>query len=185
MLQIMVPKTEGFDEVTEEFIDIPACNLHLEHSLLSISKWESKWNVPFIEPDSKDKKSKKTIEQMRDYVRCMTLNKNVPESAYRALTDDNWKEINAYIEAPMTATTIREFPGMQKNNEIITSELIYFWMISFNIPFECEKWHINRLITLIRVCNAKNNPKKMSKQEVLAHNRNLNEARKKALGTKG
>ena len=120
---------------------------------------------------------------MLDYIKCMTLNQNVPENVYSALTAKNMQDINNYINHPMTATTIND--KSSGNREIITSEVIYYWMVSYNIPFECEKWHINRLITLIRVCNAKNNPKKMSRNEIAARNRTLNAARRKALHTKG
>lgn len=182
MLEIKVPKTEFFDEAAESFIQIPECTIHLEHSLLSLSKWESKWHKPFI---SNSKKNPHSQEELLDYIRCMTLEKNVRPEVFLALSSDNIATINSYIEDPMTATTISNSSRSSINREIITSELIYYWMISLGIPFECEKWHINRLITLIRVCSAKNNPKKMSNRAILAQNRALNEARKKALGTKG
>lgn len=182
MLQIDVPSTELFDEVTETFITTKDTRLCLEHSLISISKWESRWCKPFLPTD---KNSKLTNAEFLDYVKCMTLNKNVPKEVYSALTYSNIKAINDYIESPMTATTVTDNRNGPFKKEVVTSELIYYWMVAYQIPFECEKWHINRLIMLIKVCNAKNNPKKMSKREIFNQNRALNAARKKALHTKG
>lgn len=181
MLQIVVPGKEMFDEETQTFSQTKDVTLKLEHSLLSISKWESKWCKPFL---LRNKKDHHTKTEMLDYVKCMTLNSNVPKEVYNALTPANMKAIQAYINHPMTATTVTNIKKTF-NNEIVTSEIIYYWMIACKIPFECEKWHINRLIMLIKVCNAKNNPEKMSKRELLTHNRALNAARRKALKTKG
>ena len=179
MLKIIVPAMEYYDEVNNEFIQFKEQVLQLEHSLVSISKWEAKWHIPFL--DGKDK----TFEQLIDYVRCMTITQNVNEEVYSRLTESNIKDINDYIENPMTATTFSD-NRQTPNREIITSEVIYYWMVSFNIPFECQKWHLNRLLTLIKVCNVKNNPpKKMSRNEILQRNKALNEARKKKLNTKG
>ena len=137
------------------------------------------WHIPFL--DGKDK----TLEQIIDYVRCMTITQNVKPEVYNRLTEDNLKAINDYIENPMTATTFSDI-NQRPSREIITSEIIYYWMVSFNIPFECQKWHLNKLLTLIKVCNIKNSPpKKMSRQEILSRNRALNEARKKNLNTRG
>jgi hypothetical protein len=182
MLQIVVPATELFDENTQMFIQTPETTLKLEHSLLSISKWESKWCKPFLLTDKKDQH---TVKEMIDYVRCMTLNNNVPKEVYNALTRENMRDIQRYIDSPMTATTVKKLDNKPGGREIITSEIIYYWMISCNIPFECEKWHINRLIMLIKVCNAKNNPKKMSRNEILRNNRALNDARRRMHHTKG
>lgn len=183
MLQITVPGTELFDESTETFIRTKDTQLKLEHSLLSISKWESKWCKPFLGTNKEDKR---TSKEMLDYIECMTLNSNVPKDVYSALTQENLRAISRYINHPMTASTVTE---MSKSNpfrrEIVTSELIYYWMIAYQIPFECEKWHINRLIMLIKICNAKNNPKKMNKREIMMQNHALNKARRKALHTKG
>lgn len=182
MLQITVPETELFDESTETFIHIKNTQLKLEHSLLSISKWESKWCKPFL---SKDKNDKRTNQEMLDYIKCMTLN-TVSKDVYSALTQENLKAIINYINHPMTASTVNiPDKNVPFRKEIITSELIYYWMIACQIPFECEKWHINRLIMLIKICNAKNNPQKMSREEVLAQNRALNKARRSALRTRG
>ena len=182
MLEITVPASEVYDEVHESFIFTETCKLQLEHSLISISKWESRWHKPFI---TSSKEDRHTNEELLDYIRCMTLNRNVDPNVYLVLTPSNLKAIEAYMNDPMTATTVRDIPGSPMRREIVTSELIYYWMVSFNIPVEFEKWHINRLIMLIKVCSAKNNPQKMSNKAILAQNRRINEARKKALGTKG
>lgn len=180
MLQITIPETEVFDENTMEFSTIKAQTLQLEHSLVSIDKWESKWNTPFLS------KRDKTKEELIDYIKCMTLTQNVDPKVYFFLTVDNIEQINRYIGEPMTATTFSEEKGLKPNREQITAELIYYWMISLNIPFECKKWHLNKLLTLIRVCNVKNQPpKKRSKKDILARNASLNAARKKQLSTRG
>lgn len=179
MLQIIVPSSEFFNEETEEFITTNKQVLQLEHSLVSISKWESKWHKPFLG------KEEKTNEQIRDYIRCMTLTQNVDPNVYLALSKENMQDISEYIENPMTATWFSK-NNSKPNREIITSELIYYWMISQQIPFECQKWHINRLLTLIRVCSVKNSPpKKMSKKAVMSRNKALNEARRKQYGSTG
>lgn len=178
MLEVKVEGSEQYNEETNEFIDVKPQILKLEHSLVSISKWESKWHKPFL--DNNDK----SIEEVMDYIRCMTIN-SVSEYVYYALTQDNITAIQNYIDDPMTATTIKSIPG-KRNNEIVTSELIYYWMVALEIPFECEKWHINRLLTLIQICNIKNQPaKNMSKREVMNQNRLLNEARRAKYHTKG
>lgn len=181
MLRITIPATEKWDESKQEFVYTKEQPLQLEHSLVSLSKWESKWCKPFLTKQSKT--DKETI----DYVRCMTLTQNVDYEIYENLSSENIEQINKYIDSPMTATWFSE-DGKQgtPNREQITSELIYYWMIALNIPFECQKWHLNRLLTLIRVCNIKNQPKrKMSKKEIMSRNATLNAARKKRLNTKG
>lgn len=178
MLDVYVEASEQYNEKTNEFITVKPQILKLEHSLVSISKWESKWHKPFL--DSNDK----TLEEVMDYVKCMTVNQVNP-FIYDALTEQNFNEIQQYINDPMTATTIKDIPG-KRNNEIVTSELIYYWMVALQIPFECEKWHINRLLTLIKVCNIKNQPsKKMPRREILNQNRILNQARRSKYHTKG
>ena len=181
MLQIKIPLTsEGWDEEKQEFVEPTYKNLQLEHSLISLSKWESKWCKPFFS------KEQKTGEQVVDYIKFMTITKNVDDEIYDKLSNKNIEEINKYIEAPMTATTFSKEQAGKFSKEIITSELIYYWMIALNIPFECQKWHINRLLTLIRVCNVKNQPgKKMSKSEILSRNAALNAARRQQLNTRG
>ena len=182
MLRIVVPAAELFDERNQQFIETKDTTLKLEHSLLSISKWESKWCKPFL---LNDKDTRHTPEEMLDYIKCMTLTSNIPNDVYQALSIENIKSINDYINAPMTATKIFYNGPTKPNTEIITSEVIYYWMVIYNIPFECEKWHLNRLLTLIRVCSVKNNPQKMNRADLLAHNRALNKARRKKLHTKG
>lgn len=179
MLRIVIPALEAFDERTEEFITLKEQTLQLEHSLVSLSKWESTWCKPFLE------KGNKTREESIDYIRCMTLTQNVDPQVFLRITDKNILEVTEYIEAPMTATI---FSNSKKagNKEIVTAEIIYYWMINANIPFECQKWHLNRLITLINVCNIKNQPqKKMGRREILSRNASLNAARKQAYNTKG
>ena len=180
MLRIDVPARELYNEITEEFEMVPATTLTLEHSLVSLSKWESKWCKPFLG------KGEKTNEETLDYIRCMTLTQNVNPNVYRALSNSNIEKIRNYIDSPMTATTFREDPNAPKSHEIITSELIYYWMIALNIPVEFQKLHLNRLLTLIRVCNIKNRPpKKMSQRQIMANNTALNNARRRAMHTKG
>lgn len=181
MLIITIPATEEFDEIKGEFIYSKEQTLQLEHSLISISKWESKWCKAFLE-----NREEKTYEEVIDYIKCMTLNKNVSDDAYRCLTEANIKAINDYIAAPMTATYFSNTDRGKRNNEQITSELIYYWMIALNIPFECQKWHINRLLTLIRVCNIKNQPpKKMSKRSTASQYAKLNAARRQQMNSRG
>ena len=181
MLQITIPSRELWDESKNEFIITKEQILQLEHSLISISKWESKWQKAFLT------KQEKTHEETIDYIKCMTLNQNVDPNVYNYLTNDNIRQINAYIDAPMTATYFsEEKEGRGGRGEQITSELIYYWMIALQIPFECQKWHLNRLLTLVRVCNIKNQPpKKRSRREIMSRNAALNAARRKQLNTKG
>lgn len=180
MLQITIPSTELWDEKKQEFFNTKEYVLQLEHSLVSISKWESKWNKVFLS------KEDKTYEETIDYIKCMTITQNIPDEAYRYITKSNVDEIDKYITAPMTATWFTNDKTTGGNREKITSELIYYWMIALNIPFECQKWHLNRLLTLIRVCNVKNTPpKKMSKRSLMQRNAALNAARRKQYNTTG
>ena len=180
MLRLTIPAVEQWDEEKMEFISSKETTLQLEHSLVSLSKWESKWQKPFYSKDQR------TMDEIIDYVKCMTITKNVPDEVYMNLTRDNVNEVSAYIENPMTATTFNDKNNKKGSNEQITAEIIYYWMVSLQIPMECEKWHLNRLITLIRVCSIKNAPqKKMSKRDILSRNRALNAARKQQLNTTG
>lgn len=179
MLKIVVGGTEAFDEATSTFVKQGGTEIELEHSLVSLSKWESKFEKPFLG------KTEKTGEEILAYVEEMILGE-VPEGILSQLSEDNVAEINRYIEAKMTATWFRETPGAPQSREVITAELIYYWMVEFKIPFECQYWHLNRLFTLIRVCNLKGaKPQKMSRAEVARRNRELNAQRKAQLGTKG
>ena len=183
MLQVAVPGNEFYDEKTGEFIHLKGQVLQLEHSLVSISKWEAKHKKAFL--SNKDK----TNEEWIDYIKCMTLTQNVNPLIYYNIPYSVMNDIFSYMNDPMTATVINEIkiPGMPKRkSEVVTSELIYYWMVALQIPFECQKWHFNRLITLIRVCEIKNTPaKKMSKSQIMSRNNQLNNARRMSLGTKG
>lgn len=180
MLVLDVAETELYDERKEEFVFVKPISLRLEHSLVSISKWESKWRKPFLQ-----RTEPKTLAESRDYVRCMTLNQNVDPNVYYALTTEHFKRINEYIDSQLTATWFNNLQD-SPSREIITSEVIYYQMVAFGIPFECQKWHLSRLLTLIRICNIKNNPgKKMSKSDILAQNKKLNAARRKAMHSRG
>ena len=180
MLRITVPASEQWDEINQEFVVTKEQTLQLEHSLVSLSKWESKWKKAFLG------NQEKTSEETLDYVKCMTLTQNVDPNVYKVLTTENITAINDYIQDTMTATYFSEEQNRGFNRETITSELIYYWMIALNVPFECQKWHLNRLLTLIRVCSIKNQPpKKMSNSAILSRNAALNAARRKAMNTRG
>lgn len=178
MLEILVPGKEYFDEDKNEFIYSKPTKLSLEHSLISLSKWESKWKKPFLSSD-------KTIEETIDYIRCMTLTQNVQQEVYTSLSSENIEAVISYIEDPMSATKITR-NGRGPRGETITAELVYYWMVTLNIPFECQKWHLNRLLILVELCSIKNQPqKKMSKSEILRQNRELNAARRAKYKTRG
>ena len=181
MLQIIIPAEERWDEEHEEFIvSKKEQKLMLEHSLVSLSKWESKWQVPFLS------KKEKTYEETLDYIKCMTITQNVSDDVYKRLTSENLMQIRSYMESPMTATSIHDEPAPKNRSEILTSEVIYNMMIAFNIPFEGQKWHLNRLFTLIKVCELKNRkPKKKSLRDIMQQNTAINEMRKKKYNTRG
>jgi hypothetical protein len=181
MLRLEIPiSVEGWDEAKQEFVEAETVTLELEHSLVSLSKWESKWCKAFLS------KQDKTSEETIDYIKCMTITENVDPSVYHCLTPANMKQINTYIEAPMTATCFSEQKTKGGSREVVTSELIYYWMIALQIPFECQYWHLNRLLTLIKVCNIKNQPpKKMSKRDIMSRNASLNAARRQQLNSRG
>lgn len=183
MLELLVPITpELWDEVNEVFIEPTYVRLQLEHSLDSLATWESKWNKAFLG------KQEKTAEESLDYIRCMTLTPNVDPDVYNHLTEENIKQIQDYIQAPMSATF---FGDNQKENrpsrEIVTAEVIEYWMVVLNIPSDKRYCHLNRLIALVRVCDLKNSPnkKRMSPQEIMRRNSELNEQRLKRLNTTG
>lgn len=181
MLTITVPEQELYNERTEEFLTIPSSTLTLEHSLVSISKWEAKWKKPFYD------KTEKTPKEVTDYIRCMCVTKNVQPNVFYYLGDENLKKIQEYIADPMTATTFSNHEKGSRRQRIITSELIYYWMISDGIPLDCEKWHINRLLTLIHVFDAEANTSKnkMSKKDIYSQNAALNAARRAKSKSRG
>ena len=180
MLQVTIPATEQWDESTESFINSKEQKLLLEHSLVSVAKWESKWNKPFLSDSEK-----LTREESIDYIRCMTLNKDVDPDIYKRIPNNIMEKISEYISAPMSATILPKEKG-RGSREPVTSELIYYWMVALTIPFECQKWHLNRLINLIGICNIKNAPpKKRSQRDIMSRNAALNASRRKRLNSRG
>lgn len=180
MLKLHVLESEFFDEERQEFVEGSSYELELEHSLSSLSKWESIFEKPFLG------KEQKTHEEVLMYIKCMIITKGIPDNIVSMLTDEQTAQINAYIEAKHTATWFTDFSKPTTSRETITSELIYYWMFSLTIPIECEDWNLNRLLTLIKIFQVKNQPpKKMSRSEIAARNRELNERRRAQLGTSG
>jgi hypothetical protein len=180
VLTIIVPGTEHFNEETQEFLTLGDCVLELEHSLVTLSKWESEFEKPFLAA------GEKSAEETFGYIKAMIQTPDFPPEVLDRLSQANFDAINDYIGAKMTATWFAEEKNVPPNREIITAELIYYWMLTFNIPMECENWHLNRLFTLIRICNVKNSkPKKMSASEMAQRNRELNAQRRAQMGTQG
>lgn len=178
MLSIVIPASEGFDSANQTFINLPEVKLQLEHSLISISKWESKYHKPFLS-------SEKSNEEVYDYICCMSVGKEIDIDTAKRINYSDLEKVKKYIDDPMTATTFHE-NGIKKksrnNKEIITNELIYYWMAGNQVPFECEKWHLNRLLTLLEVFAVKNDTNnKMSKRETLQHNAKLNAIRRASI----
>lgn len=180
MLKLFVVGTEYFDDESQTFDIVGSVEIELEHSLLSLSKWESKYQKPFLS------NSTRTTEEVLAYVETMITTPDYPLDVVGRLDQNNLEAINRYIESKESATTFGSMPDRRGRGEVITAELIYYWMVAFNIPFECERWHLNRLFALIRICNIKNSkPTKMSRHEVLTRNRELNAKRKADLNTSG
>jgi hypothetical protein len=180
MLKLIILGEEHFDEETSEFSTVGDVEIELEHSLLSLSKWESKFKKPFLSD------AVKSPEEIAAYIEAMIISPNYPHDIVFRLAQHNIKEVNDYIESTESATTFGVLPERKGKGETITSELIYYWMVAFTIPFECETWHLNRLFSLIRICNIKNSkPKKMSRGEIARRNAQLNAERKAKLGTTG
>jgi hypothetical protein len=181
MLTLIVSGEEFFDEASETFLTVGDVTLELEHSLLSLSKWESKFEKAFLGP------TPKSHEETIAYVKCMILGE-CDDAIFNRLTIEHFNQINNYVDSRHSATTFRETPNRPGRREVITAELIYYWMVAFNIPFSCESWHLNRLFSLIRICNIKNSSgkeSKMSKSEIMARNQALNAERKARLKTTG
>lgn len=181
MLEIVVESAEFYQPSINKFITIPECTLTLEHSLISIAKWESKWKTPYFNDKPK------SMKQHLDYIRCMTIGNVKEPHVYEALTPENLKQIQDYMEDPMTATTFTNRQKQQKGrSETLTAELLYARMCTYGIPFECQKWHINKLLTLIKVCDLQNSPRdKMSKKETSMYNAEQNAARRAKYNTRG
>lgn len=180
MLTLTIPAGRFLNEQTNEFIYTEEQILQLEHSLISLSKWEEKWHKPYISSD-------KTDEEIMDYIKIMTITKSVNPLVYELLTQDHINQIANYIDNPMTATTFRKNSEDKKNNRIVTAELVYCWMIMLNIPVEFQKWHFNKLMTLIRVCQEEDSPndKKRSQREINSHHAAVNKARRQKYAKKG
>ena len=180
MLTLTIADSEYYNEDSATFVSVKGKTIDLEHSLVSISKWESKWCKAFLG------KEQKTREEEEDYIRCMIIDRSVSPEIINGFSKEQFEKVAEYIEHKMTATTFSNINNGAVRNEVVTSELIYYWMISLNIPFECQKWHLNRLLTLIQVCSIKNTPpKKVSRSAILNRNAMLNAERKKQLNTKG
>lgn len=180
MLKIVVPETDLFNEETNAFSKSEAIVLELEHSLISLSKWESRFEKPFLAP------GQKTTREILAYVEAMIITPDYPSNIVACLTKENLDDIQQHIDSRQTATTFRELPKSRGRTETVTSELVYYWMISYNIPLECEKWHLNRLFTLIRIFSVKNDkPKRMSRSAIAQQNRELNAMRRAQLGSRG
>lgn len=183
MLQITIPSTEYWDEKKQEFVYTKGATIQIEHSLVSISKWESKWHKSFLSPKNQ---ANRTREEFCDYVRCMTLTQNVDPEVYASLTNANIETIYKYMQDPMSATQFASAAESRPSRDTMTAEVIYWEMLTFGIPFECQKWHLNRLLKLIEVCNRKNSSgKHMSQGDIMRRNSKINAARRKKHHTRG
>lgn len=180
MLRIVLEPQELFNEENQTFETLEGVVLDLEHSLVSVSKWESKYQKPFLAA------GKKTNEELYGYIQAMIMTPDVSPDVLARCSKTVISQIQSYIDSSQTATSFGTMPERRGSGEVITSELIYYWMLAFNIPFECEHWHLNRLFALIRICNIKNSkPKKMSRRELAERNAEINRQRKEKLKTTG
>lgn len=180
MLTIIVTDVENFDENTQSFMETKGFIIELEHSLASISKWESEFEKPFLASDPK------TQDESLGYIRCMCLGSDVTTDMLSRLSPKQMSQINAYINAKMTATWFTERPQAGKAREIVTSEVIYYWMSALTLPFGCDQWHFNKLLTLIKVANSKNAPQKNTpRRDMAAQRRSINASRQQRYNTTG
>ena len=180
MLPIHIQGGRALNSETNEIINVPPMKLKLEHSLISISKWESKWKKPFLDD------TPKTRAELEDYILCMSLSDNIDPNIVKFISKEDMTKIDQYIGDSKTATWFREKEQESGSSKKITSELIYYWMIAYNIPFKCEQWHLSRLLTLVRVCEAESKgPRKMSMEETIARNKALNTKRRAEMKSKG
>lgn len=180
MIEVTIPSQDCFDVERNAFQHVKECTLRLEHSLVAVSRWESKWHKVFLD------EKQKTNEEMLDYIRCMALEPPEDDMVFHCLTRTDISRINDYIADSMSATFFREEKQRRRGREPVTSELIYYWLVALQIPFECQYWHLNRLLTLVRICNLKNQPKKKQSQfETMTSNAALNKARREMTGSKG
>lgn len=180
MLTVTIPESEVYDDEAEEFRKLPSVTLNFEHSLATLSKWEEIWEKPFLSSEQK------TDEETKSYIAIMCIDTEIPPEVFQRFSNENLSAINTYMDAKMSATWFAETKGPQ-SREIITAEIIYYWLISANIPLDLQHWHLNKLFTLIKVFNEKNTPekKKMSKAELIERNREINKQRRAKMGTKG
>jgi hypothetical protein len=180
MLTLTLPAVESFDEVKNEFVYSEETIIELEHSLFSLSKWEQKFEKPFLGNEAK------TTEETIGYIKAMTVTPNVPPEVYQRITNSQFQEINDYIEAKMSATWFNERPNPKHSREIVTAEIIYYWMNELKIPLEFEHRHLSHLFTMIKVANQKNSPeKKMNKRDMVAERNRINAERKAKMNTTG
>lgn len=182
MLEVIIPEDEFYDQSTNKFITIPSCKIVIEHSLISVAKWESKWHMPYLSD------SPRSPIQELDYIKCMIIGSIPNDLTLKTLSAENIKLIRDYINNPMTATTFQKnskSTGRGKK-ENTTAETIYAHMFAHSIPIDCQKWHLNRLLTLLRVCDLKNSPRdKMTKKQTAMWNAEQNALRKAKYNTRG
>lgn len=179
MLEITVPENEIYNSTTNTFVTVPSCVITLEHSLISVAKWESKWRIPYLSA------KKRTGRQELDYIRCMAVGPVKDKHVFEVLSAENISQIREYIDEPMTATTFTK-SERPASKDVVTSEVLYCRMFANNIPMECQKWHLNRLLTLIRVCDASAGPRqKMTKRQTATRYAEQNALRRAKYNTRG
>lgn len=183
LIEIIIPeRTDLWDEEHETFVTINRTVLQLEHSLISVKVWEERWHKPFLSS------GEKTFDEIIDYIRCMTLKKGVDPNLYIFIPPEEIKRVIDYINDPHTATWFSDHNNLplKEKKEKVTAEIIYYWMFSLGISIECQKWHLNQLLTLIKVISIKNSPeKKMSKKEELRQRTAINKARRAKYNSNG